>query len=146
MLRQPIPVARRVTDAEPCPGRLVEAAAEEELAGEFGIGRRELLGIKRRSDRVRVDELLSLGRLLARSGAALLVGDLDTGLTGEDLDRLDEAQVVLLLDERDEVATFAAAETFPESIAGVDVERRSLLVVEGTEALVAARPAGLSVT
>src|SRR4051794_24348559 len=127
MLRKPVPVVGGVADTEAGPRGLVEAALEEELAGGLGVRRRELLDVELCGGRVRLDELLPLARLLPRCRAALLVGDLDARLAREHLDRLDERQMLLLLDEGDEVAADAAAEALVEPVGRVDVERRRLL-------------------
>src|SRR3954465_15343478 len=137
MLRQAVPVVGCVADSEPRPGALVEPALQQEGAGRLRVGRRELFDVELRRRGVRLDELLPLAGLLAGGGPALLVGDLDAGLAGQYLDRLDERQVLPLLHERDEVAADAAAEALVEPVGRVDVERRRLLVVERAETLVA---------
>ena len=53
---------------------------------------------------------------------------------GEHFNRLDEADVLDLLDERVDVAAFAAAEAVEVAMVGPDVKRRRLLVVEGAQA------------
>src|SRR5438270_855795 len=62
------------------------------------------------------------------------VAQLYAGPSGQALDRLHEREVLDLLHEADDVAAFAAAKAMPESLWRADLERRSLLVVEGAEA------------
>ena len=68
-------------------------------------------------------------------GPAFLVAQLDAHAAGQVLDGLGEAQVVDLADERDDVAALAAPEAVEEPLAGADLERRRLLVVEGAQPL-----------
>lgn len=56
-------------------------------------------------------------------------------LVGEFLHRLHEGQSLLLLDELEHIARFAAPEAVVESLRRVDVETRCLLVVERTARL-----------
>ncbi len=62
--------------------------------------------------------------------------DLDAGALGEDPEGLWEPHGVALHDEAEDVATKAAAEAVPALPRGSDDERRCLLAVERTEALV----------
>ena len=79
------------------------------------------------------EPLLALARtILLRRG--FLVLELDAEAVGKPFDRADEVEVLLLLDEGDRVATFAAAEAFERAPVGGDVEARRLLLVEGAEA------------
>ena len=59
---------------------------------------------------------------------------LDPVAVGEQLDRLGEAEPLLLLDELDRVAADPAAEAVVELLLGVDRERRRALLVERAEA------------
>ncbi len=54
---------------------------------------------------------------------------------GEQFHRLDEADVFDLLDERVDVAAFAAAEAVEVAVVGTNVKRRRLLVVERAQPL-----------
>src|SRR5690606_29023172 len=65
-----------------------------------------------------------------RHVAALLVLELDAGPLRQPLDGLAEGQVLDLLDERDHVAAFGAAEAVVHPAFGRDVEGGRLLVVE----------------
>jgi hypothetical protein len=65
----------------------------------------------------------------------VLAAELDAELLGEPLDGLGEGEAVDLHHEGDDVAALPAAEAVEELPRRVDVERRSLLVVEGTQAL-----------
>src|SRR5215207_10308280 len=69
----------------------------------------------------------------ARPG--LLVPQLDADLAGQPLDGFGERELVVLLDERDDVAPLAAAEAVPHAAKRGDVERRRLLVVERAQPL-----------
>ena len=100
--------------------RLHEAAAVER--GELGHQRVEALA----QPRLRVLALLDLNPALRRQLAH----------------RLDEGEPLHLLDELDGVARLPAAEAVVEALRLVDVEGRSLLVVEGTARLL--RRAGLA--
>ena len=57
-------------------------------------------------------------------------------LRGEVFDGIDEPELFLQLEEFENVAPHAAAETVEEPFVAVDVERRALLGVERAEALV----------
>ena len=63
------------------------------------------------------------------------VGDRVADPVGEQLDGLDEADVLDLLDERVDVAALAAAEAVKMPVVGPDVKRRRLLVVERAQPL-----------
>ena len=67
------------------------------------------------------------------AGAAALVVDAVADLVGELLNRLDEADVLLFLQEGVDVAALPATETMKVPVVGADVERRRLLVVEGAQ-------------
>ena len=73
-------------------------------------------------------------RPLARRGVVLRL-DLHAALRGQLLHRLHEGQPLLLLDELEHVARFAAPEAVVEALRHVDVETRRLLVVERTARL-----------
>ena len=62
------------------------------------------------------------------------VADRVADAVGEQFNRLDEADVFDLLDERVDVAALAAAEAVEVAVVGPDVKRRRLLVVEGAQA------------
>ena len=81
-------------------------------------------------------------RLTVPGPATLLVGQLHAELLGEPLDGLAEAEVLDLLDERDDVAALAAAEAVPGADGRADVEGRRLLVVERAQPLHRARTRG----
>ena len=56
------------------------------------------------------------------------------------LDRVEEAELLLQLEELEDVAADAAPEAVKEPLSRIDVERRRLLRVKRAEALVASRP------
>lgn len=64
----------------------------------------------------------------------MFVAELDACCPCQVLDGFHKAQVFDLLDERDDVAAFPAAEAVPEIACRGDVERRGFLVVEGAQA------------
>jgi hypothetical protein len=133
---QRLAVARGESDPEQLRGGLVEAALVQELPGHHGVGGGQLLGVERLRDLVRLDQPAP-GRA-ARAGGlvvAVLAAERDAVLLPQSLDRLGEGEAVDLHDEGDDVAALLAAEAVEELARRVDVERRRLLVVEGTEAL-----------
>jgi hypothetical protein len=67
--------------------------------------------------------------------SSLYLRDLHPGPLGEIPDGFGERHFLVQLDELDDVAAGAAAETLEETLVLVDVERRSLLLVERTESL-----------
>ncbi len=85
---------------------------------------------------VQIEQLLAQRALLTgRAAAALLVFQGDVETLGEGLDGLGEVEPLGLLDKGEDVARFAAAEAFVETLVGVEVEARRLLLVEGAEGL-----------
>jgi hypothetical protein len=62
--------------------------------------------------------------------AGLFVVELHAETVGQRLDRLGEVEVLLLFDEREQVAALAAAEAVVELLARVDRERRRLFFVK----------------
>ena len=135
VLGQLVPAGRRVPAAERRRGRLVEPALGEELARLDRVRRAQLLGVELGRRAVRVDEPGAGALVPLPARRAALVGQLDAGALGEPLDRLDEAQVVDLHQERDDVAALAAAEAVERAVRRPDVERRGLLVVERAQPL-----------
>ena len=137
-------VARREADAELLGRVLVEAALAEELPRRQR--RRAWRAARRRTPAATLCASSSRGALRpARAVArrvALLVAQLDAVLVGQPLDGLGEAEPVDLHQEGDDVAALAAAEAVEEPAAGVDVERRGLLVVERAQALQRAAAGG----
>src|SRR5690606_21018931 len=69
-------------------------------------------------------------------GGAALAWHLEARSRGEFLDRLDEAEVVVLHDEAERGPVRTAAEAVIELLVGADRERRRLLVVERAAGLV----------
>lgn len=125
--------------ANPTPKRSASAREKPPLAEEapplLRARGQQPLGVELRRGLVRVDQPLPLALLVARDVAALLVAQLDPRAPGEALHRLDEAQVLDLLHERDDVAALGATEAVEQAARGGDVEGRGLLVVEGAQAL-----------
>ncbi len=69
---------------------------------------------------------------LARFGVA----EGDAGFVCQTLDRSDEVELFLLLNEGDDVAADAAAEAVVEAVLGVDRERGTLFCMERTQGLI----------
>ena len=67
---------------------------------------------------------------------------LNPRLTGQKLDRLHECDVLDLLHEGEHIPTFAAAKAVPAPNAGAHVEGGSLLIMEGTQALLGVNSPG----
>lgn len=127
---------RAVADAEVGGRRLVEPALREERPADLRLGLGvELLGVVHRGGLVGLHQPDALTALMAGVVPALLVAQGDAGGAREPLDGLREGQVVDLHHERDGVAALLAAEAVEEALAGADLERRRLLVVEGAQAL-----------
>src|SRR5688500_4191196 len=74
----------------------------------------------------------ALGR--GRSAGSLRIFNGHAETLAQSLDRFGKIQLLRLTHERDHVTRLAAAEALVETLVGVDVERRRLLVVEGTQA------------
>ena len=99
-------------------------------------GRGELLAEPRGRRLVNLEQRLAL-----RGAGALLVVLLQLGkrhaeALREQLHRVVEPDLLVQLEELEDVAADAAAEAVEEPLVAVDVERRRLLAVERTEALV----------
>ena len=73
-------------------------------------------------------ELVAGVFLLAR---ATLIGQGDAGALGQEVHRLDKADVVDFLEKLEDVAADAAAEAVIDLAIDVDAERRGVLIVEG---------------
>ena len=145
---QRVPAAGREAAAEVDGHLAVEAALGEELPGRRGLGRAELLGEERGGRGVGRDQpgpLADVGPVGRAGGAAavVLVVQLDVGPAGEQLDRLGEGEVVDLLDERNDIASFSATKTMVEISRRSDLERRRFLVVERAQPLQAAAAGAL---
>ena len=124
MLDQMLPAVRRVTDTELRRRSRVEATFVEEGTADHRFGGGELLGVVLRRYPVRLNQASPLPLLRARSRAALLVVQFVVRPRRQPLDRLGERELVDLLHEADDVATFAATEAVPEAARRRDVERR----------------------
>ena len=141
VLCQRVPARRREPAAELRGGLGVEVAVEQILSRRCG-----LLGLQGRGV-----ELLGGGvggqQPAAAAAVALHVGRRRTGVgdgvadpVGQQLDGLDEADVLDLLEERVDVAALAAAEAVEMAVVGPHMERRRLLVVERAQPLQRIRP------
>ena len=136
MLCQRIPARRRESATETTRRIGIEVALRQILAG-----RRRLVGLQRRRvelcrGRIGRDQPAAAAAVtLHVGGRSPGVGDGVADAVGQHLDRLDEADVFDLLDERVHVATFAAAEAMEVPVVGADVKRRRLLVMERAQAL-----------
>jgi hypothetical protein len=105
-----------------------------------GLGR-EHVAIERRRDLVQRDQVLAVrvGRRVVPRVAPFRDGDAE--LARHDAHRLGEAETLVQLHELEHVAADAAAEAVEDAELAIDAERRRLLVVERTEADVAAADA-----
>ena len=130
-----VPGTRRVADAEPFQGLLLEAAL-----GKVGACLPRLLGVPEVAAVERggaVQQLAELAPLLAAGldlRVLLLALELDPVAVGQQLHRLGESEPLLLLDEFDRVAADPAAEAVVELLLRVDRERWGPLLVERAEA------------
>ncbi len=120
-----------------------EAALGEELAGLPCARGAELVTVELDGRGVRGDQPLTLPGLRPRTGrlgAVVVIPQLDAGLAGQPLHRLDERQVLRVHQELDRVPALAAAMTEIHAPSWGNVERRGLLVVEGAQPLQVAAP------
>ena len=127
---KPMPNCSAATPSKPRSVRKVRA--------DLGLGGQQLSGVELLGEPVGLDQPGAgrpAGSVLGRLAVVLLAAQLHAVLVGEALDRVGEGQPVVLHHERDDVAAFLAAEAVEESTTGGHVERRGLLVVEGTQAL-----------
>jgi hypothetical protein len=132
---QLLTTARREPHAEPGRDRTVETTGPHEVAARTcGRRRQQVCRVELLRDPVRLDEPgpapSSRGIVAA---ATLLVAQHQPDLDGQPLDGLGEAQVLDLLQEREDVAALAAAVALVIAGGRVDRERRRLLVVEGAQ-------------
>ncbi len=134
MSGETVPAGRRVADTE-AGGRVpVETPSGEEVPSVAGVGGTQPLGVEVGGRPVRVEQSLALTGDRPTGHPTALVGERDTGATGEAFHRLREGQSVDGPHEGDHVTADAA----PEAVIGTDlrpdVERRCLLVVERAQA------------
>jgi hypothetical protein len=131
LLEQPVPLVRRPADAEGRGGRAADAARLE-VADGLGVVLELLLveAGRRLEGAVQVGAAVRARRLLARH--------FQPGERGEFLDRLGEAEVLVVHQEPQRRAVRAAAEAVIELLGRADGERRRLLAVEGAAGLVLA--------
>ena len=96
----------------------------------------------RRVERLGLGEAVEQAVPLRSPARALLLGELDSRTLRERADGVGKLEVVTLHDVGEDVAALPAAKAVPEARVGVDLERRSLLAVEGAAApeLAAALP------
>ena len=135
---QPVARTGRVAEAELL-DRLRRDAALGELRARARAGRRrELLAEVRRRDLVHLEQRLAQRRVAPRVVAVALgrLGQRDAELLREHPHRVLEADLLVQLEELEDVAADAAAEAVEEPLVGIDVERRRLLGVKRTAALV----------
>ena len=129
---------RRVAEAELLDRLRVDAALGElpPCAGAGGAG--ELLPKEGRGDLVDFEERLAQARVPLRivARALGLLRDGDAELLREHAHGVLEADLLVKLEELEDVAADVAAEAVKEPFSGFDVERRRLLGVERTQALV----------
>ncbi len=122
-------------DAECLDGLLVEAALLQQVFARAGaFGRVQLLGEEFGGAVVHLEQGAAQAGFfgLVRT-AELLFGEGHAELLGDDADGLGEGDVLDLLDEGEDVAGLAAAETVEELPRLVDGEGGGLLLVEGAE-------------
>ena len=136
VLRQRVPARRREAAAEVRGGVGVEIAVEQVLPRRRGLVRLQRLGVELLRRGVGGDQPAAAAPVALHVGRRRAgVGDGVADPVGEHLDRLDEADVLDLLQERVDVAALAAAEAVEVAVVGPDVERRRLLVVERAQPL-----------
>ena len=136
VLRERVPARRGEPAAEVRGGLGVEVALEQVLPGGRGLRGLQRLGVERLRRGVGGDQPAAAAAVALHVGGRRAgVGDRVADAVGEHLDRLDEADVLDLLQERVDVAALAAAEAVEVPVVGPDVERRRLLVVERAQAL-----------
>jgi hypothetical protein len=78
----------------------------------------------------RFHQLFVFAAAFGSSGVRL---DLDAGLTCEEFDRFVEVETLGLFDEPENISTLAAPEAVIEAAGDVEMERRSLLLMKGTD-------------
>ncbi len=129
-----VPGARRVADPEGAQHLLAEPALGQVFARLAGlVGLPEVGRVEGGGAVEQLPEAASLLALGLGPRVLLLALELDPVAVGEQLDRLGEAEPLLLLDELDRVAADPAAEAVVELFLGVDRERGRALLVEGAE-------------
>ena len=113
-------------------GELARALGQIERIDEAGRLVRLADGRELRADRV----ALCLGNLppAALAGTAWLVRELNAGKFGQQLQRFDKGELVVLFGERDDIAADAAAETLVDTFLRGDGKGRGFFAVEGTKA------------
>ena len=127
-----VPGIRGVADQEALERRGLEAAARGVVGG-AAIGLQGLRPVRRDARQHRVQRLARCLRVVGPPG---LARDVDAGARGQLLDRLGEAQAVVVHQEAEHGAVRAAAEAVVELLVRAHPERRRLLVVEGAAGLV----------
>src|SRR5690606_32056824 len=135
VFRGSVPSRRGVPATELRPRALVEPPFGEERARGLGLRSGELFGVERLGGLVRLDQSQAGTTVPADATAASLVGQLQSDAVGEPFDGFDEAEVLDLHDELDDVAAFTAAEAMEGAVRGPHVERGCLLLVERAQAL-----------
>jgi hypothetical protein len=117
-------------------GDLLSQPARGEVVASEGASLRlpEVALVERRGAVEQLEEALAPLARAVLLGRRLLVLERDAEAVGEPLDRPDEVEVLLFLDEGDRVSTLAAAEALEGAAVRRDAEARRLLLVEGAEA------------
>ena len=144
VLVERVTVARGEAEPKVVAASLSKPRSARNWRAAIASGDAEVAGVERLGELVRLDQPVPRVARRARwlRSVALGVAQLHAGLVGEVLHGLGERQPVVLHQERDDVATLAAAEAVV-STAGADVERGALLVVERTQPLERAAAGGL---
>ncbi len=130
------PALGRIADAELLGDVSPEAALQQEVAPDLGLGGAQLRGIELGRHPMGVEQALALARgALGPRPPACLVAQRHAGTRGKILHGLLEGQPVELHDEGDDVSSLAAAEAVIAALRGAHVEGGRTLVVEGAQAL-----------
>src|SRR5699024_2646236 len=106
----------------------------EELPGRACRITAQLLGVERLRRLVRFDQPRPGTTVAFRLGSVPTdIRQLQSRTIRQPFDRLDEAEILDLHHELDDVATLATAETVERAVPGAHIERRCPLVVEGAQ-------------
>ena len=134
--RERIPRLWRIPDPELRTVGLRKTAVGQESAAWLCLVRHELFAVEILCHVVGIQEALTLPRFfLAYPPAAFFIVQRDRVTLGEHLDGFNEAHMVDLLDEADNVSTLTTSEAVPQADYGAHVKRRGLLIVERAQAL-----------
>ena len=131
-----IPALRGIAAFEGVDNFLGEAAVQEELASGGGLRGFQLLAVELVRGLVGGNEAAaSTGLFIARSGGATLVVDVVTNFLGYGLNGLREGNLLHLHEEAEDIPALARGEAVIIAALRAHVEGRSLLILEGAQAL-----------